>query len=190
MTAHSLKASSIALLSLSFALLIDATFITIREVDFKNNADYAKVFIVLRNGTDQLRGNTMVDIDALVFQNISDGLQVRIDLASKIGADYVTMLDSSVDVCSLNTSATDGMLMELMVSEMNKYGNISISCPFNSGNYMARNFHIDTDNMLIKFAPPGDYRVGIDVKHKTDGSSIAIPIFDMEFYATIAGGSE
>lgn len=74
----------------------------------------------------------MIDIDALVYQNISDGLQVRVDLASKIGADYVTMLDSSVDVCSLDTSATDDMLMELMVSEMNKYGNISISCPFNS----------------------------------------------------------
>ncbi|KAL1376104.1 hypothetical protein pipiens_004514 [Culex pipiens pipiens] len=54
--------------------------IAIREVHFENNADYAKVFITLRNGTGSSSSSTVVDIDALIYQNISSGLQLRMDL--------------------------------------------------------------------------------------------------------------
>ncbi|XP_021710677.1 uncharacterized protein LOC110679636 isoform X2 [Aedes aegypti] len=164
---------------------LDATFITIREVDFKTNDDYAKIFITLRNGTGHLRGNTMVDIDAIIYQNVSDGLLVRLHLKTKMRTKYVVMFESSVDVCSLDNAETDDLLINMMVSEMEKHGNMSISCPFNSGNYMVRNFHIDTKNKLIKFAPPGEHSVAIDLRHKAKEGAIAIPVFDMEFFASI-----
>nr|XP_019556950.2 uncharacterized protein LOC109425983 [Aedes albopictus] len=185
MSIRNVEASCAIVISLSLVLLLDASFITIQEVDFKTNEDYAKIFITLRNGTGHLRGNTMVDIDALIYQNVSDGLLVRMELGSKIGSDYVPMLDSRVDLCGLNSLSTDDLLMDMMVTEMGKHGNMSISCPFYSGNYVVRNFHIDTENMLIKLAPPGQYRVAIDVKHKIKEREIAIPIFDIEFFATI-----
>ncbi|XP_062535196.1 uncharacterized protein LOC134204395 [Armigeres subalbatus] len=164
---------------------LNASFVTIQEVHFKNNADYAKVFVHLHNGTDQLRGNTLLDIDALIFQNVSDGLVLRMDLSSKVGADHIVILNSSIDLCNSNESQSFDQLTYLIAQEIEKYGNLSFSCPFHSGNYMVRNFHIDTENVLIKFAPPGEYRIVIDIKYKAETSTMAIPIFDIELYATI-----
>nr|ABF18166.1 putative 17.3 kDa secreted salivary protein [Aedes aegypti] len=174
MSIRNVEASCAIVLSLSFVLLLDATFITIREVDFKTNDDYAKIFITLRNGTGHLRGNTMVDIDAIIYQNVSDGLLVRLHLKTKMRTKYVVMFESSVDVCSLDNAETDDLLINMMVSEMEKHGN-----------YMVRNFHIDTKNKLIKFAPPGEHSVAIDLRHKAKEGAIAIPVFDMEFFASI-----
>ncbi|XP_058833565.1 uncharacterized protein LOC131691295 [Topomyia yanbarensis] len=173
------------LLTLSVAaLLVSARDILIREVDYKSNADYVKVFIKIRNGTDKVR-SSVVDIDALWQRDVTDGVLVHLDLASKMGAEYRTLLSSTVDVCSLNVSKSTDPLMRLLVGEMNKYGNMTVDCPLHSGNYVVRNFRINRENMLIKMAPPGEYRVGIDVKHKMEQSKPAVPIFDIEFYANV-----
>ncbi|XP_039434449.2 uncharacterized protein LOC120416699 [Culex pipiens pallens] len=161
--------------------------IAIREVHFENNADYAKVFITLRNGTGgSSRSSTVVDIDALIYQNISSGLQLRMDLAAReAGSDhqYLTLLESTVDVCARDSS--DDLLVSMMMDGMNQYRNLTIECPFETGNYAVRNFHIDTNNTLIRLAPPGEYRVGIDVKHQAENRSVLVPVFGIEFYANI-----
>ncbi|XP_058461557.1 uncharacterized protein LOC131436707 [Malaya genurostris] len=174
---------SFVLLLFSLTLL-DATDILIREVGCNSNADYVKVFIKIHNGTDKVRSSA-VDIDATVFQDVPDNVLVSLDLASKMGNEYRTLLSSTVDMCSLNVSKSNDPLMRLLVSEMNKYGNLTVDCPLHSGNYVVRNFRINRENLLIKMAPPGQYRVGIDVKHKKVPSNPAIPIFDIEFYADL-----
>lgn len=78
----------------------------------------------------------MVDIDALIYQNISSGLQLRMDLAAReAGSDhqYLTLLESTVDVCTRDSSddrQQQDLLVSMMMDEMNKYGNLTIECPF------------------------------------------------------------
>lgn len=53
------------------------------------------------------------------------------DLAAReAGSDhqYLTLLESTVDVCARDS--TDDLLVSMMMDEMNKYGNLTIECPF------------------------------------------------------------
>lgn len=86
----------------------------------------------------------MVDIDAIIYQNVSDGLLVRLHLKTKMRTKYVVMFESSVDVCSLDNAETDDLLINMMVSEMEKHGNMSISCPFNSVATPPKHFKSET----------------------------------------------
>ncbi|XP_053689494.1 uncharacterized protein LOC128738418 isoform X2 [Sabethes cyaneus] len=165
---------------------LNAVEIMVHKVDFKSNPDYMKVFIKIRNGTDSQR-STVVDIDSQIFRDITSGVHVRLDVASKMGNEYRSLVNKDIDVCKLNASRSEDPLMRLLVGEIRKYGNMSVDCPLLTGNYVVRNFRVNRENMLIKLAPSGEYRLGIDVKHKVEQNKPAVPVFDLEFYATLVG---
>ncbi|XP_055530644.1 uncharacterized protein LOC129721753 [Wyeomyia smithii] len=172
--------------SLFCALLINALEIVVHKVEHKSNPDYTKVFIKIRNATENQR-NTVIDIDSEMYRDITDGVHVRVDLASKMGNEYRALVSKDVDLCKLNASRSDDPLLRLLVGELKKYGNMSVDCPLHSGKYVVRNFRVNRENMLIKLAPPGEYRLGIDVRHKMEQNKPAVPVFDLELYATLEG---
>ncbi|XP_055614485.1 uncharacterized protein LOC129760835 [Uranotaenia lowii] len=123
-------------------------------------------------------------MDTNIRKGISEGMQVQIELASKVGNEYIVMHSTKIDICGHKENLMADPLYSMLIVEMTKYGNMSIDCPIEKGNYFVRGFHADDENMMVKMAPYGDYRMDVDLKHLEKGSKEPTPVFDMKMYAT------
>uniref|UniRef100_A0A2M3Z6Q2 Uncharacterized protein n=1 Tax=Anopheles braziliensis TaxID=58242 RepID=A0A2M3Z6Q2_9DIPT len=165
---------------LAYSWLISAK-IMITKVDHESDPDYLTMKVHINNET---QGST-VDVDGTLFLDVTQGIFVNIELDSKMDGEYMTMIGTSKEMCATDEGGLDPVV-PMLNEEMEKYGNMSFSCPYNQGYYILRRFHMSDDHMLVKMVPPGDYIFKMNLKHQRENETAKLQVFKLEFYFTIS----
>ncbi|XP_050094631.1 uncharacterized protein LOC126577217 [Anopheles aquasalis] len=165
---------------LAYSWLISAK-IMITKVDYESDPTYLKMRVQINNET---QGST-VDVDGFLFFDVNQGIFVNIELDSKMDGEYMTMIGTSKEMCVTDEGGLDPVV-PMLNEEMDKYGNMSFSCPYLQGSYMLRRFHMSDDHMLVKMVPPGDYICKMNLQHQPENDTMKVQVFKLDFYFTIS----
>ncbi|XP_055621915.1 uncharacterized protein LOC129765537 [Toxorhynchites rutilus septentrionalis] len=147
------------------------------EISFSSNNDYIKAFITIQNGTFKSHHSTTVNVDLMVYQNVTSGMVVAVSLDFKTDGGYQRLVSTEIDFCAPGVSYADDPMLSILIETVKLYGNITITCPFFAEYYVLKEYPLDANKNIINLAPPGNFRVGVAAKHRVSRRK-AIPVFN------------
>uniref|UniRef100_A0A182ISQ5 MD-2-related lipid-recognition domain-containing protein n=1 Tax=Anopheles atroparvus TaxID=41427 RepID=A0A182ISQ5_ANOAO len=174
------KLWTVAAVLLTLLCMISAK-IMITKVDYESNPNYLAMMVQVHNETE---GST-VDVDCSLYLDVHQGISVNIDLDSKMDGEYMTMIGTSKELCSKEEGGIDPVV-PLLNEELEKFGNLSLGCPYYKGSYRIRRFRMSDDHMLVKMVPPGEYIVKLDLKHQQENDTQKVQVFKLSFFYEIS----